>query len=120
MTALRLAWRMLARDARAGELTVLIAAIVLAVGSVGTVAFFADRVKTALTREANLLLGADVLISGDRPLPDTYANEALRRGLAVTTALRFNSMADLSGFLPKWLCTSEARHLTLAPVRLPR
>ena len=97
MTALRLAWRMLARDARAGELTVLIAAIVLAVGSVGTVAFFADRVKTALTREANLLLGADVLISGDRPLPDTYANEALRRGLAVTTALRFNSMVQREG-----------------------
>ena len=83
MTALRLALRMLARDWRAGELTVLIAAIVLAVASVGTVAFFADRVKGALTRQANLLLGADVLISGDRPLPDTFADEALRRGLAV-------------------------------------
>ena len=84
MTALRLALRMLVRDARAGELTVLIAAIVLAVGSVGTVAFFADRVKTALTRQANLLLGADVLVSGDRPLPESLADEARRRGLAAT------------------------------------
>ena len=100
MTALRLALRMLLRDARAGELTVLIAAIVLAVGSVGTVAFFADRVKTALTRQANLLLGADVLVSGDRPLPDSLADEARRRGLAATPALRFNSMVQREGADP--------------------
>ena len=59
MNTPRLALRMLGRDWRAGELTVLVAALVLAVASVGTVAFFADRVKTALTRQANLLLGAD-------------------------------------------------------------
>ena len=94
MPTLRLALRMLSRDLRAGELTVLIAAIVLAVGSVGTVAFFADRVKTALTRQANLLLGADVLVSGDRPLHDALADEARRRGLAATPALRFNSMVQ--------------------------
>ncbi len=100
MTALRLALRMLMRDARAGELTVLIAAIVLAVGSVGTVEFFADRVKTALTRQANLLLGADVLVSGDRPLPQPLVDEARRRGLAVTPALRFNSMVQREGADP--------------------
>ena len=94
MPTLKLALRMLSRDWRAGELTVLIAAIVLAVGSVGTVAFFADRVKTSLTRQANLLLGADVLVSGDRPLPDSLADEARRRGLAATPALKFNSMVQ--------------------------
>ena len=45
MQTLRLALRLVARDWRAGELRVLIAAIVLAVASVGTVGFFADRVK---------------------------------------------------------------------------
>ena len=97
MRTLRLALRMLSRDWRAGELTVLIAALVLAVASVGTVGFFADRVKTALSRQANLLLGADVLISGDRPLPDAYADEARRRGLASTSALKFNSMVQRAG-----------------------
>jgi putative ABC transport system permease protein len=97
MRTLPLALRMLLRDARAGELNVLIAAIVLAVGSVGTVGFFADRVKTALTREANLLLGADVLVSGDRPLPEGYAEEAKRRGLAATPAIKFNSMVQRAG-----------------------
>ena len=91
---LRLALRMLARDWRAGELTVLVAALVLAVASVGTVAFFADRVKSGLTREANLLLGADVMISADRPLPEAFAAEAARRGLAVTPGIKFNSMVQ--------------------------
>jgi len=97
MNTLRLALRMLSRDWRAGELTVLIAAMVLAVASIGTVGFFADRVKGALAQQANLLLGADALISGDRPLPDTYAAEARKRGLASTPALKFNSMVQRGG-----------------------
>jgi len=97
MATFRLALRMLSRDWRAGELGVLIAALLLAVASVGTVGFFADRVKTALSRQANLLLGADVVITGDRPLPDAYADEAKRRGLAVTPVLKFNSMVQRDG-----------------------
>jgi putative ABC transport system permease protein len=92
MATLRLALRMLGRDWRAGELRVLVAALVLAVASVGTVGFFADRVKTALTREANVLLGADLLVSADRPLPDDFVREARARGLDATPAVRFNSM----------------------------
>ena len=94
MNTLRLALRMLLRDWRAGELRVLLFALVLAVASVGTVGFFAERVKGALTRQANLLLGADVLISGDRPLPPEFAAEAARRGLASSPALKFNSMVQ--------------------------
>jgi putative ABC transport system permease protein len=93
----RLAWRLLARDWRAGELRVLIAALVLAVASVGTVGFFTDRVKGALTRQANLLLGADLLLSGDRPLPDEFMREARSRGLAAVPALKFNSMVQVAG-----------------------
>jgi len=52
MATLRLALRLVARDLRAGELRVLIVAIVLAVASVGTVAFFADRVKLGRRRIA--------------------------------------------------------------------
>src|SRR6266567_1485376 len=55
---LRLALRMLLRDWRAGELRVLALALVLAVGGVSSVAFFADRVRQALTREAHQVLGA--------------------------------------------------------------
>jgi len=91
---LALALRMLRRDWRAGELRVLIAALVLAVASVGTVGFFADRVKGALTRQANLLLGADLMVSGDRPLPAAFEERAKREGLATTPVIRFNSMVQ--------------------------
>jgi putative ABC transport system permease protein len=87
-----LAWKQWRRDSRTGELRVLAAALVLAVASVGTVGLFADRVKTALTSQANVLLGADLLITADRPLPPVYAEEAKRRGLAVVESIRFNSM----------------------------
>ncbi len=92
MRTIRLALRLLRRDWRAGELSVLVAALVLAVGSVGTVGFFADRVKAALTTQANLLLGADLMVSGDRPLPAAFADTARARGLATTPVIRFNSM----------------------------
>jgi putative ABC transport system permease protein len=109
MPTLRLAWRMLLRDWRARELDVLIAAIVLAVASVGTVGFFADRVKSALTREANLLLGGDVMISADRPLPDVFAAQAKFRGFALSPVVRFNSMVAKDGVAaPPVLSTVKA------------
>lgn len=97
MNTLRLALRMLSRDWRAGELSVLIAALVLAAASVGTVGFFADRVKGALTGQANLLLGADLMVTADRPLPPDYAREAAARGLATVPVIRFNSMVQAAG-----------------------
>ena len=61
MANLPLPLKMLLRDWRAGELRVLALALVIAVASVTSVAFFADRVWQALTREArsvSLLRGA--------------------------------------------------------------
>ena len=94
MQTLQLALRLVGRDWRAGELRVLIAAVFLAVASVGTVGFFADRVKAGLAQQANMLLGADLMISGDRPLPALFADEARRRDLATSAAIRFNSMVQ--------------------------
>ncbi len=82
----------------------LIAALVLAVASVGTVGFFADRVKGVADAQANLLLGADLMISGDRPLPSAYAERATQRGLAATPVIRFNSMVHADA-----ACAGERR-----------
>ncbi len=87
-----LALKMLLRDFRAGELGLLIAAIVIAVGSLTTVGFFTDRVQLALTRQSNQLLGADLTLVSDRPFAAEFQSEARSRGLAVTRALRFPSM----------------------------
>ncbi|MEO7727085.1 MAG: FtsX-like permease family protein [Burkholderiales bacterium] len=89
-----LALRMLWRDWRAGELTLLAAAIVIAVAGLTTVSFFTDRVQRALVQQSNQLLGADLSIVSDRPFADAFAVEAQARGLAVTRALRFPSMTS--------------------------
>jgi len=84
---------MLARDWRAGELRVLAAALLIAVASVSSVAFFADRVSRALVRDAHQLLGADLVLVSDRAWAPEVAEEIARRGLQHAAALNFISMA---------------------------
>lgn len=83
---------MLGRDWRAGELRVLVFALVVAVGGMTTVGFFADRVQVALSRQGNQLLGADLIIFSDHPLAPHYAEEAKRRNLSISSAVKFPSM----------------------------
>jgi len=92
-TKLPLPLKMLLRDARAGELRVLALALVIAVASVTSVAFFADRVWQALTREANQMLGADVLLASDHPFAPELREEIARRGLPRADGTSFVSMA---------------------------
>jgi len=92
MNLVKLSFRMLRRDLRAGELHVLIFALVVAVGGMTTVGFFTDRMQLALSRQGDQLLGADLIIVSDRPLPQHYADEAIRLGLTTSTVLKFPSM----------------------------
>ncbi|MBM3367723.1 MAG: ABC transporter permease, partial [Betaproteobacteria bacterium] len=89
---LRQALRMFARDWRAGELRILAAALVVAVASVTSVAFFADRVSRALVRDAHQLLGADLVLVSDHPWRQAIGEEIQRRGLAFARATTFISM----------------------------
>src|SRR5258705_6290516 len=84
---------MFLRDARAGELRVLALGLVLAAGSVASVAFFADRVRQALTREAHQVLGADVLLSADHPWSSEFHDAAAALGLRSAESVGFVSMA---------------------------
>jgi putative ABC transport system permease protein len=90
--ALAFAARLLARDWRAGELRVLAVGLIVAVTSLTTVAFFADRVKQALSAEANQLLGADLMVISDRPIAPALAERARELGLATVRLVRFPSM----------------------------
>jgi putative ABC transport system permease protein len=89
---LRLAIRMLGRDLRAGELRLMAISLLLAVASFTTVAFFADRVKLALSQEASQLLGADLVVVSDRPIAVAFREQARRDRLAVVETTRFPSM----------------------------
>ena len=69
---LRLGWRTLWRDLRAGELRLLIVAVTLAVAALTAVGFFADRLKGGLQRDASQLLGGDLVVVSDNPTPQAF------------------------------------------------
>ena len=88
------AWRMTLRDARAGELRLLVLAMVIAVAAVASVGFLADRVGAALERDAGQMLGADLVLESDAAIAPEVADEAARRGLAMARTWQFPSMAS--------------------------
>src|SRR5574338_164851 len=93
MNFLRLAVRTLLRDLRAGELHLLGIALVIAVASLVSVGFLTDRVAQALEREANQLLGGDLLLKSDHPWDPAIPRAAAQDGLRVVTTTLFSSMA---------------------------
>ncbi|CAN0115213.1 unnamed protein product, partial [Phaeothamnion confervicola] len=123
MSPLRLALRMLARDWRAGELRVLALALLIAVASVTSVSFFADRVRQGLSREAHQLLGGDLLLQGDQPWKAELVAEMKRRGLSVAQSTNFISMAQavpkegVQGDAPKSLLTGAKAVTDTYPLR---
>lgn len=89
----RMAWRQLLRDLRAGELRLLVVAVMLAVAALTAVGFFADRLNTALARDARSLLGGDAVVASDQPAPSSIAEQARTLGLKVAATASFPSMA---------------------------
>jgi len=87
-----LSWRLLGRELRSGELRLLFAALAIAVAAVTAVGFFADRVRQALEREAQQLMGGDLVLTADHPLPERYVGEARQHGLRLAETLIFPSM----------------------------
>jgi putative ABC transport system permease protein len=92
-----LAWRLLGRELRSGELRLLLAALVVAVAAVTAVGFFTDRVRLALEQEAQQLLGGDLLLVADHPWPPAIRDEAVRRRLQTADTVGFPSMVLTNG-----------------------
>ena len=92
MKHLPLSMRMLRRNWAAGELRVLLLALLIAVASVTTVGFFADRVQGALDAQANDLLGGDLVLIADKPIPEQFFQDARAGRLEVANTRTFPSM----------------------------
>ena len=88
---------MLRRNWSAGDLRVLLLALVIAVASVTTVGFFADRVQAALNAQANDLLGGDLVVIADKPVPPAFTESARANGLAIAQTRTFPSMVAANG-----------------------
>ncbi len=86
--------RLLVRDWRSGELSVLIASLLIAVSAMTTVGFFSDRVSGALENQAERMMGADLVVVSDHPVDPVFESETARRGLSYTLAEKFPSMVS--------------------------
>ncbi|ABE42900.1 ABC transporter permease [Polaromonas sp. JS666] len=89
---LKLGWRSLLRDLRAGELRLLIVAVTLAVAALTAVGFFADRLKGGLQRDAGRLLGGDAVVRSDGVTPAAFIAKARALGLQSVSTVTFPTM----------------------------
>ncbi len=93
MNTLRLSMLSLQRDWRSGELRVLAFALVIAVASMTSVAFFTDRIHQVMERQASELLGADLVVVSSGPIDKRIARQADALGLKTTATVSFPSVA---------------------------
>jgi len=94
---IKLALLFLRRDWRAGELRVLVAALVVAVAAVTSVGFFTDRIQQALLMQANELLGADLILNSTRDIDPVIVNKVADQGIDTSQTLVFPSMVVVKG-----------------------
>ncbi|WP_367381422.1 ABC transporter permease [Stenotrophomonas cyclobalanopsidis] len=92
MNLLRHAWRALRREALAGDLLTVFAALVLGVAVMTAVGTLVNRVNLALTGSAAEMLGGDLGVAGRSDPPAAFAEEAQRRGLSYTRIAGFGSV----------------------------
>ena len=92
-TFMRMGLQAFVRDWRAGELRMLLLALMIAVAAITSVGFMADRAAQVLERDAAQMLGGDIVLRSAKPLPDSFAEEARERGLIVGHTVQFPSMA---------------------------
>ena len=118
MKRFALALRMLRRNGKSGEARVLIVALFIAVMSVSTVAMFADRVESALNRQANELIAADAVVIADKPVSKRFRDEAARLNLATAESTTFPSMVSGDADTGQGVNLAEIKAITLGfPLR---
>lgn len=89
---LRMAARLLWREARSGELTLILVALLLAVTSTTAIALFSARLELAMQARSNEMLGADLRLQSTTAIDPAWQAAAGRLGLNSTRTLTFPSV----------------------------
>lgn len=92
MNRFKLALRLLKRDGRSGELTLLVLALLIAVASATTISLFADRLQRTLTFQAAEFLAGDLVLASSTPVDDSWLQHAETVGLAQSQTTEFSSV----------------------------
>ena len=93
MKSFRFAFRNILRDLKAGELSVLLIAIILAVTSMTAVGFFTDRVARAVESQAAETLAADLVVRSPAPIDESYLEAGAEAGMQTASSLEFPTVA---------------------------
>jgi putative ABC transport system permease protein len=88
----KLALKMVARDWRSGELTILMAALLIAVASSTAVSLLGDRLARTMNLQAAEFLAADLVVGGHHQPPETWRQQASVYGLQVAGTTEFSSV----------------------------
>lgn len=87
-----LAWQQLKANWKAGDLRVLLMALILAIAAITAVGGFSQRISANLYSQGSVLLGGDLAVFSDHALPATYSEYAKSLGLSVAQTAEFPSM----------------------------
>ncbi|HNP02403.1 MAG TPA: FtsX-like permease family protein, partial [Agitococcus sp.] len=87
-------WRLFWRELRAGEFTLLIAALILAVTATTTLSFFTHTLAQAINQQAARLLAADVVVVSSRPLRADWSQLAQQHNLQTSQTIEFATVAQ--------------------------
>jgi len=90
-------WAMVRREWRTPEVRMVSLAVLIAVTATTAVNFFTARVESALNRQANELLGGDLLVRSGRPLPAALFALVDKYKLHRTESRTFPSMVLANG-----------------------
>ena len=92
MSRFNLALRLLWRDSRSGELTILILALIIAVTSSTAIALFSDRLQRTMTNQTAEFLAADLVIESPAPVPAEWLARAMQLKLTQARTAEFSSV----------------------------
>ena len=92
MSRFNLALRLLWRDSRSGELTILILALIIAVTSSTAIALFSDRLQRTMTNQTAEFLAADLVIESPAPIPAEWLAKAIQLNLTQARTAEFSSV----------------------------
>jgi putative ABC transport system permease protein len=87
-----LAFRLLWRDSRSGELTILFLALLIAVTSSTAIAIFSDRLERTMTNQTAEFLAADMVISSHANIPESWLEKARQLKLGLAQTAEFSSV----------------------------
>jgi len=92
MNRFSLALRLLWRDRRSGELTLLLAALIIAVTSSSAIALFSDRLQRSMTVQTAEFLAADLVIATAHAIPENWLEMAAALKLTTARTVEFSSV----------------------------